>query len=58
MVCSLSVLAFMASASNSIMKLAVFFFPCLKVSIFHSASAALDLSLNVVLISLTKSSQS
>ena len=54
---SLSVLAFMASASNSIMKLAVFYFPCLKDSIFHSALAAFVLSLNVILISLMKSSQ-
>ena len=56
--CDSSVLAFMANASNSIMKSVVFHFPCLKVSIFHSASAVLDLLLNVVLISLTKSSQS
>ena len=48
----------MASALNSIMKSAVFHFPCLNVSIFHLASAALDLLLNVVLISFTKSSQS
>ena len=56
--CSLSVLAFMANASNSIMKSAVFCFPCLKDSIFHLASAAFVLLLNVILISLTKSSQS
>ena len=58
MACNLSVSAFMANASNSIMKSAVFRFPCLNVSIFHSASAVLDLSLNVVLSSFTKSSQS
>ena len=58
MACSLSVSAFMASASNSMIKSAVFCFPCLNVSIFHSMSAALVLSLNVVLISFTKSSQS
>ena len=40
------------------MKSAVFRLPCLNISIFHSASAALDLSLNVVLISFMKSSQS
>ena len=53
-----SVSAFMANASNSIIKSTVFFLPCLKVSIFHSASAAFILLLNVILISLTKSSQS
>ena len=58
MACSLSVSAFMANASNLMMKSAVFRFPCLNVSIFHSASAALDLLLNVVLISFTNSSQS
>ena len=58
MACSSSMSAFMASASNSIIKSTVFFLPCLKVSIFHSASAALDLSLNVVLNSFTNSSQS
>ena len=56
MACSSSVLAFMASTSNSMIKSAVFYFPCLNVSIFHLASAALDLSLNVVLISFMKSS--
>ena len=55
---SSSVSAFMANASNSIMKSAVFFFSCLNVYIFHSASATFILSLNVVLISFTKSSQS
>ena len=50
--------AFMANASNSIMKSAVFLLPCLKVLIFHSASAALDLLLNVVLNSFTNSFQS
>ena len=58
MACSSTVSAFMASTSNSMMKSAVFRFSCLNVSIFHLASAALDLSLNVVLISFTKSSQS
>ena len=57
MACSSSVSAFMANVSNSIMKSAVFFFPCLKDLIFHLASAAFILLLNVVLISLTKSSQ-
>ena len=55
---SSSVSAFMANALNSIMKSAVFFFPYLKDSIFHSVSAAFVLSLNVVLISLMKSFQS
>ena len=50
--------AFMANASNSMIKSAVFFFSCLNVLIFHSASAALDLLLNVVLISFTNLSQS
>ena len=58
MVCNSSISAFIASTLNSIMKSAIFFFPCLKVSIFHSASTAFALSLNVILISLTKSSQS
>ena len=58
MACSSSVSAFIANASNSMMKSAVFCFPCLNVSIFHSASAALDLLLNIVLISFTNSSQS
>jgi len=58
MVYSLFVLTFMANVSNSIMKSAVFFFSCLKVSIFHLASAALVLSLNVILISCTSLSQS
>ena len=57
-VCSLSVFAFMANTSNSIIKSTVFFFSCLKDSIFYSASATFILSLNIVLISLTKSSQS
>ena len=52
--CSLSVSAFIASASNSIMKSGVFHFPCLKDSILHSASAAFVLLLKVVLISFTK----
>ena len=58
MVCSSSVFIFMANMLNSIMKSIVFFFPCLKDLIFHSVSAAFVLSLNVILISLTKSSQS
>ena len=58
MVCSSSVSAFMANMSNFIMKSTVFFFPCLKDSIFYSASVAFILSLNIVLISLIKSSQS
>ena len=58
MVYSSSVSTFMANVSNSIMKSAVFFFPCLKVFIFHLKSAAFILSLNVVLISQTNSFQS
>ena len=57
MACSSSVSAFVANASNSIMKSAVFLFSCLKVLIFHSVSAAFILSLNVFLISCMKSSQ-
>ena len=57
MACSSSVFAFIANILNSIMKSTMFFFPCLKDSIFYSASAAFVLSLNDVLISLTKSSQ-
>jgi len=56
-VCSLSVSAFMAKASNSIMKSTVFCFSCLNISILYSASAAFVLSLNVILTSLTNSSQ-
>ena len=52
-----SVSAFITNALNSIMKSVMYFLPCLNVSIFHSASAALLLSLNAVLISLTNSSQ-
>ena len=48
----------MANAANSIMKSAMFFFPCLNVFIFYLASTAFVLSLNVVLISFTKLSQS
>ena len=55
--CNSSVSAFMTRASNFIMKSAVFFFSCLKVSIFYSTSAALVLSLNVFFISYTKLSQ-
>ena len=50
--CSSSVSTFMAKALNSIMKSTVFHFPCLKILIFHSASAIFVLSLNIVLISL------
>ena len=50
--------AFVANTLNSIIKSAIFFFPCLKVSIFHSVSAAFVLSLSVALISQTNSSQS
>ena len=57
-ICNSSVSDFMARASNSIIKSAIFFFPCLKVSIFHSVSVALILSLNVLLISCTKLFQS
>ena len=56
--CSSSVSAFIANTSNLIMKFAVFFFPCLKDSILYLASTAFVLSLNIVLISLTNSSQS
>ena len=58
MVCSSSVSAFVANALNSIIKSTVFFFSCLKVLIFYSAFAVFVLSLNIVLISLMKSSQS
>jgi len=54
----LSVSTFMANTLNSIIKSAMCFLPCLKVSIFYLASVALLLSLNVVFISLTNSSQS
>ena len=57
MACSSSVSVFIANASNSIMKSAVFLFPYLKVSIFYSASAAFILLLNVFLIFHMKSSQ-
>jgi len=53
-----SVSAFIAKALNLIMKSAVFCFLCLKDSIFHLASAAFVLLLNVILISLTNLSQS
>ena len=56
--CSSSISTFIARVPNSIIKSAVFHFPYLKVSIFYLASAAFVLSLNVVLISLMKSSQS
>ena len=57
MVYSSSVSIFIANALNSIMRSAVFCFPCLKNSIFHLTSTIFVLSLNIVLISLTKSSQ-
>ena len=57
MACSSSISAFIANASNSIIKSVVFFFSYLKNSIFHLASTAFVLLLNVVLISLTKSSK-
>ena len=56
--CNLSVSTFMARALNSTIKSAMFFFPCLKVLIFYSASVALVLLLNVFFISCTKSFQS
>ena len=55
---SLSVSAFIVKTSNLIMNSAMFCFPCLNVSIFHLASAAFVLSLNIVLIFFMKSSQS
>ena len=54
----LSVLAFIANTLNSIMKSTICFFPYLNVLILYLESAALLLSLNAVLISLTKLSQS
>ena len=57
MVYSSSVSVFITNMSNSIIKSAVFFFPCLKDSIFYLASATFIMSLNIVLISLIKSSQ-
>ena len=56
-VCNLFVSVFIAKALNSIIKSTMFHFPCLKVSIFYSASAAFILSLNIVFISYMKSSQ-
>jgi len=56
--CSSFVSAFIAKASNSIMKSTVFHFFCLKDFIFYLVSTVFVLSLNVVLISLTNSSQS
>ena len=49
---------FMAKTLNLIIKSAIFHFLCLKDSIFHLASAAFILLLNVVLISLTNLFQS
>ena len=54
--CMSLVSAFMANALNLIIKSAMCFLPCQNISIFHSASAALLLSLNAILISLTNSS--
>ena len=51
--CMSSISAFMANASNSIIKSTMCFSPYLNVSIFHSASAILLLSLNAILISNT-----
>ena len=56
--CMLLVSVFIANTSNSIIKSMMCFFSYLNVIIFHSAYATLLLSLNAVLISLTKSSQS
>ena len=58
MACGSSVSAFMASVLNSIIKSAIFYFPCLKNSILYSASAVFVLSLKVILISFMKSFQS
>ena len=54
-VCRSSVSAFITKALNSIMKSYMFHFSCLKVSIFHLASVAFILSLNVVFNSLSSS---
>ena len=51
-ICMLSISVFIASTSSSIIKSKMCFFPCWKVSIFHSVSTALFLSLNVVFTSL------
>ena len=56
-VCRLSVSAFIANASNLIIKPAICFLPCQNISIFHLVSAALLLLLNTVLISSTNSFQ-
>ena len=48
----LTISAFITNASNFIMKLAMCFFSCLKVSILHLASAVLLLLLNNILVSL------
>ena len=53
MTCKSSVLDFIANTSNLIIKLVMCFLSCLNVSIFYSASAALLLSLNIILSSLT-----
>ena len=56
--CRSFISVFIAKVLNSIMKSAMFHFSYLKDSIFYSASAAFILSLNVILIFLTYSSQS
>ena len=58
MACKSFVSAFMANTSNFIIKSTIFFFPCLKVLIFHLVSTTFVLSLNVALISRMNSSQS
>ena len=57
-VCRSSMSTFVAKTSNSIIKSVIFCFLCLKDSIFYLVSAIFVLSLNVILISLTNSSQS
>ena len=54
--CMSLVSTFIANALNSIMKLAIYFLPYQNISIFHSVSATLLLSLKAVLISLMNSS--
>ena len=56
--CNLLVSAFMANALNSIMKSAMFPFPYLKDSIFHSVFVTFVLLLNVILISFTRNPSS
>ena len=57
-VCRSFLSAFMARALNSIIKSAMFFFLCLNISIFHSASTTFVLLLNIFSSSCTKLSQS